>query len=260
MDSGGILKQTNDTMNPLISIITPAYNAEKFIVDTIESVCNQTYSNWEMIIVDDFSTDQTVFIVEAYVQKDARISLLRLKENSGSAIARNTAMDNAQGRFIAFLDSDDVWLPEKLEKQVRFMIKKNIAFSFTEYVRMKENGQLTNSVMKVPPSIGYVGLMKHCVIGCLTVMLDTEKTGKVKMINIRSRQDYVLWLTLTKNGFLAYGMQEVLAKYRVVKDSISSNKLKMVRQNWHVYRNIENQSVWKTLWYLLNYAYFYIRR
>ncbi|WP_029267449.1 glycosyltransferase family 2 protein [Virgibacillus alimentarius] len=252
--------QSNETAGPLISVITPAYNSQQFIHETIESVQNQTYTNWEMIIVDDCSTDKTTEIVASYQKEDARITLIKLKENAGSGVARNTAIEAAKGRFIAFLDSDDVWLETKLEKQLDFMLEKDIAFSFTEYVRMLEDGTEVNSVIKAPETIDYVGLMKHCVIGCLTVMLDTKKTGKVKMIHIRSRQDYVLWLTLTKNGFTAYGLPEVLSKYRLVQNSISSNKLKMVKQNWRVYRTVEEQSAIKSAWYILNYAFHYIKR
>lgn len=240
--------------HPLISVITPAYNAERFIDETIESVLQQTYPHWEMVIVDDCSTDKTVDIVENYVKQDQRIKLITLDTNSGSAVARNTAMDHAQGDYIAFLDSDDVWFPEKLTKQLAFMQEKNIAFSFTKYVRMHEDGTLTKAVTNAPHKVGYEQLMKHCVIGCLTVMLDMRKIGPMRMINIRTRQDYVFWLHITKKGIPAYGLPEVLAKYRLVEDSISSNKIKAAKQNWHVYRHIEQQSLLKSLWYFSNYA------
>jgi len=239
---------------PLISVITPAYNAARFISETIDSVRQQTYLNWEMIIVDDCSTDRTAEIVEEYIQKDHRIHFIQLEKNSGSAIARNTAMDHAKGDFIAFLDSDDLWYPEKLEKQLKFMQKNDIAFSFTKYVRMREDGTLTKGITKAPPKIGYEQLMKHCVIGCLTVMLDMRKIGAMRMINIRTRQDYVFWLHITKRGIPAYGLPEVLAKYRLVEGSISSNKLKAAKKNWHVYRHIEQQPLWRGLWYFINYA------
>ncbi|MBP1971486.1 teichuronic acid biosynthesis glycosyltransferase TuaG [Virgibacillus natechei] len=241
--------------NPLISIITPAYNAEKFISQTIESALRQTYSNWEMILVDDRSMDRTVEYIKGYQEQDDRIKLIKLEENSGSAIARNTAMEAAKGRYFAFLDSDDLWTADKLEKQLRFMQEKDIAFSFTKYVIVQEDGTETKAVTDTPQYVDYDDLMKYCIIGCLTVMLDTDKIGKVEMVNIRTRQDYVLWLTLTKRGFLAYGLPEVLAKYRLVENSISSNKLKAARQNWNVYRHIEKQSLWKSIWYFSNYAF-----
>lgn len=239
---------------PLISVITPAYNAAKFIGETIESVINQTYSNWEMVIVDDCSKDETRSIIEKYAKIDQRIKLYVLDENSGAAVARNKAMEMAKGRYIAFLDSDDRWLPEKLEKQLKFMQEKNIAFSFTGYVRMLEDGTRTKAIVMPPGTVNYDDLMKRCVIGCLTVMIDRSKAGHVKMVNIRSRQDYVYWLTITKMGFLAYGIPEVLAEYRLVENSISSNKWKAAKMNWNVFRKIEKQSFLKSVWYFSHYV------
>lgn len=240
--------------DPLISVITPAYNAERFIGDTIDSVLDQTFANWEMVIVDDRSTDNTTTIVEEYRKRDNRIKLIVLEKNSGSAVARNTAMENAKGRYIAFLDSDDRWLPEKLEKQLRFMQEKDIAFSFTTYVRILEDGTKTNAVSSTPESVNYDDLMKRCVIGCLTVMLDRDKVGHLTMVNIRTRQDYVYWLTITKKGFLAYGLPEILAEYRLVGNSISSNKWKAAKRNWYVFRKIEKQSLPKSIWYFSHYV------
>lgn len=239
---------------PLISVITPAYNSERFIGDTIDSVLQQTYPNWEMIIVDDCSTDNTRKIVEDYQKRDKRIKLFTLEENSGSAVARNKAMELAAGRYIAFLDSDDRWLPEKLEKQFAFMKEKEIGFSFTTYVRILEDGTRTNAVSNTPVSVNYDDLMKRCVIGCLTVMLDRDKVGHLKMVNIRTRQDYVYWLHITKKGFLAYGLPEILAEYRLVGNSISSNKWKAAKRNWYVFRKIEKQSLAKSIWYFAHYV------
>lgn len=239
---------------PLVSIITPAYNAARFIGETIESVLAQTYKNWEMIIVDDCSTDDTREIVQSYQEKDSRIKLFTLDKNSGSGVARNKAMDEAKGRFIAFLDSDDLWYPEKLRRQIAFMLDNGVAFTFTKYVRMKEDGTITNATTEAPLTVDYDTLMKHCVIGCLTVILDRKKIGEQRMLEIRTRQDYAFWLSLTRQGFIAYGLPEVLAKYRLVENSISSNKLKAARQNWRLYYEIENQPLWKSLWYFANYA------
>lgn len=240
--------------NPLISVITPAYNAERFIQETIQSVLDQTYSNWEMIIVDDCSTDRTVELAKSYSEKDNRIKVIQLEENSGSAVARNVAMANASGTYIAFLDSDDLWFPEKLEKQLHFMQEKDIAFSFTKYVRMEEDGTIKDAISRAPESVGYHDLMKHCVIGCLTVMIDREKVGNLKMVNIRTRQDYAYWLAITKMGFRAYGLPEVLAKYRSVENSISSNKVKAAKRQWYVYRHVEKQPLLKSVYYFLHYA------
>nr|WP_072710233.1 glycosyltransferase family 2 protein [Salinicoccus alkaliphilus] len=239
---------------PAVSVITPAYNAERFIKETIQSVLDQTYSDWEMIIVDDRSKDRTVEYIKEMQSKDARIRLIELEENSGSAVARNTAIENAAGRYIAFLDSDDRWMPEKLERQLRFMQDKDAAFSFTAYVRTLEDGTETDYISRTPATVDWDALMKRCVIGCLTVMLDREKTGEVKMVDIRTRQDYALWLELTRRGFTAHGLADVLAKYRVVDDSISSNKWRAAKRNWYVFRQIESQSLPKALWYFGHYA------
>lgn len=245
---------------PLISVITPAYNAERFIEDAINSVLRQTYTHWEMIIVDDCSTDRTREIIKLYLRKDTRIKLIELKNNSGPAVARNVAFEHARGRYLAFLDADDQWMPEKLEKQLNFMQDRQIAFSFTKYIKIKENNTETHSVVHIPDYVTYKQLLKHNVIGCLTVMLDTEMIGEVKMVNMRSRQDYALWLTLCKKGFTAYGLQEVLAKYRIVGNSISHNKFKMARQNWKVYREVKKLSLMKSMWYFANNVYFSVKK
>lgn len=239
---------------PLVSVITPTFNSSEFIAETIQSVVAQTYTNWEMIIVDDCSTDNTVEKVKEYQDKDNRIHLYELKQNSGSAIARNTAMDHAEGRYIAFLDSDDLWLPEKLAKQLSFMKEKDIAFSFTKYTRILEDGTKTNAVSTTPESVNYDDLMKRCVIGCLTVMLDRDKIGEMRMVNIRTRQDYAFWLQITKKGYLAYGLPEILSEYRLVDNSISSNKWKAAKRNWYVFREIENQSLIKSIYYFTHYV------
>lgn len=241
--------------NPKVSVITPAYNSEKFISDTIESVLKQSYPHWEMIIVDDHSEDKTVDYIKKYMQQDPRIKLIELEVNSGSAVARNIAMEHARGRYLAFLDSDDLWMEDKLAEQLKFMQEKDIAFSFTKYVRMQEDGTITNAIVDAPEYVVYDDLMKHCMIGCLTVMLDRDKIGHLKMPNIRTRQDYAFWLKITRKGHVAYGIPKVLAKYRLVEDSISSNKFKAARQNWYVYRHIEKHSFWKTSWYFANYAF-----
>ncbi|MCD8511791.1 MAG: glycosyltransferase family 2 protein [Bacillus sp. (in: Bacteria)] len=246
--------------NSLVSIITPTFNSEKFIADTIESVLAQSYTNWEMIIVDDCSKDSTVEIIKEYVEQDERIRLIQLEENQGPAVARNTAINNANGRYLAFLDGDDQWLPEKLEKQLQFMDEKQIAFSFTEYATMTEGGTETGNTVKVPEKVNYKDLLKQNVIGCLTVILDKELVGEVEMVNIRSRQDYVLWLDVCKRGFPAYGLQEVLAKYRVVGNSLSSNKVKMAKQNWKVYREIEKLNLLKSSWYFMFYVFFKLKK
>jgi teichuronic acid biosynthesis glycosyltransferase TuaG len=241
--------------NDLISVIIPTYNAEKYILETINSVKSQTYQNWEMIIVDDYSKDNTVEIIKKEAKNDSRIKLIQLSQNCGAAIARNTAIRNAKGKYIAFLDSDDLWYPEKLEKQVAFMQENDIAFSFTSYQIINEDGTETDKIINVPKEIDYKGLLKNTIIGCLTVMLDVSKLGLVQMPNIRTRQDTALWLSILKKGYKAYGIQEPLSKYRKVKGSISSNKLKMAKQNWRMYRDLENLNVIYASWCFVNYAW-----
>lgn len=241
--------------NDLVSIITPTFNSEKYILETIESVKNQTYHNWEMIIVDDCSNDNTVSLIKNEIRKDHRIRLIQQKNNVGAAVARNTAIKNAKGKYMAFLDSDDLWHPRKLEVQLSFMKHKDIAFSFTEYEIINEDGSETGKIINVPEKIDYNGLLKNTIIGCLTVMLDTEKLGLVQMPNIRTRQDTALWLSILKKGITAYGIQQPLAKYRKVNGSISSNKIKMAKQNWKLYREIEQLNIFYATWCFINYAW-----
>ncbi|MGE7940064.1 glycosyltransferase family 2 protein [Bacillus paramycoides] len=247
-------REIKSEFQPLVSIVTPSYNASSFIKETIQSVQSQSYTNWEMIIVDDVSKDNTRELIKEEIKKDNRIRLIELQENSGAAIARNTGINNAKGKYVAFLDSDDLWLPEKLEKQVFFMWDNGIAFSFTGYQVMDQDGSPTEKVVHVPEKINYNGLLKNTIIGCLTVMLDVEKLGKVQMPNIRTRQDTATWLKILKQGHYAYGLDEVLSKYRKVENSISSKKFKMAKMNWKLYREIEGLSVPKSAWCFINYA------
>jgi len=242
----------------LVSIITPSYNSACFISETIESVMNQTYINWEMIIVDDCSTDNSVGIIEEYVKKDARIKLFKLGENSGAAIARNKALENASGRFIAFLDSDDLWMPDKLEKQIKFMLKNEYVFTFTSYQSFSKKHGI--KVIRVPRKINYQQYLKNTIIGCLTVILDKKKLGNIEMLDIKTRQDMVLWLSILKKGYDAYGLDKVLSQYRVVSNSISSNKIKMSKNVWNVYRKIEQLSFVKSSWCFVNYIYNAIKK
>lgn len=243
-------------MQELVSIITPLYNAEKFIEETIGSVLNQTYKNWEMIIVDDCSTDRSPAIVDSYAKKDSRVRLIKLEENSGAAIARNTAIQHAQGRYIAFLDSDDLWTPDKLEEQIAFMKGKDIALSFTSYIKMDEDG-IEKGQVHVPKQVSYSQLLKSNVIGCLTAIYDVKKIGKVTLPNIRKRQDHALWLKILKEHTqYAYGLNKPLARYRLREDSISSNKLQAASYQWKLYRDIERLDILKSIYYFIHYAYF----
>ena len=170
-------------------------------------------------------------------------------------MARNKALDEAIGKYIAFLDSDDLWLPNKLEKQLEFMQKNSFAFTFTAYTPMSENGNEDFSTIYVPKSLSYIQYCKNTIIGCLTVMIDREQTGKFHMPNIRSSHDMALWLQIMKRGFLAHGLNEVLSKYRVVSTSNTSKKYKAALEVWDVYRKVEKLSLIRSAWYFVNYAF-----
>ncbi|PLT31820.1 teichuronic acid biosynthesis protein TuaG [Peribacillus deserti] len=239
---------------PVVSIITPSYNARRFIGDTIESVQQQTFQDWEMIIVDDCSTDDTREILKIYTRDDPRIRVNCLDENGGAAVARNKAMENASGRYLAFLDSDDSWKPEKLAKQLEFMQKHNHAFTFTGYELVNADGDPINKKVLAPEQISYHHLLKNTIVGTLTVMIDREQTGPFEMPNIRTRQDLATWLSILKKGFTAYGLNEILAEYRVGNASISQNKWKAAKMNWFVYRKVEKLNVVKAFWCFSHYA------
>jgi glycosyltransferase involved in cell wall biosynthesis len=234
----------------LISVITPLYNSKHFISETLESVLSQSYQNCEMIIVDDCSTDNGADIVKEFQKKDHRIELIKLKKNSGAAVARNTAIKNAKGRYIAFLDSDDLWHPEKLEKQIKFMQDNDYAFTYTNYQKMTESGELIDEIVKSPSELDYKKALHTNYIGCLTAMYDTKKIGKIYMPEIRKRQDYGLWLKILKqvNG---HGLNENLAYYRVRDNSVSSDKINLLKYNWKLYRDIENLSILRSSYYIL---------
>ncbi|AHF01125.1 glycosyl transferase [Thiomicrospira aerophila AL3] len=237
----------------IVSIITPSHNSTQFISETIQSVLSQSISDWEMIIVDDCSTDKSVEVIQSFVEQDSRIKLIRLSVNSGAAVARNTAIEAAQGRYIAFLDSDDLWLPDKLEKQLAFMQVDNYPFTYAAYDKIDENGQVFG-LIGVPDRVCYSDLLKMCSIGCLTAIYDTEYFGKVTMPLIRKRQDFGLWLKLLKKTEYAYGLNETLAQYRVRTDSISANKANAAKFTWRLYREVEGMNVFKASYYFSHYA------
>ncbi|MGN7312594.1 glycosyltransferase family 2 protein [Alkalicoccobacillus gibsonii] len=242
-------------MEPLVSVVTPVYNSEKFLEETILSIQKQTYPHWELFLVDDGSTDKSMEVAGVYAKQDSRIHVIQLERNQGAAGARNEGINRANGKYVAFLDSDDLWLPEKLEKQVAFMEANNHVFSFTSYRIMKENGELRDKVVPAPEVITYDQLLKNTIIGCLTVMLNIDVLGKVQMPTIKTRQDFVLWLTILKSGYQAYGLDEELARYRKVSTSISSNKLKTAKRNWRIYRDNEGLPLWRACYVFASYAW-----
>lgn len=237
----------------MISIITPSYNSSIFIGETIRSVICQTFDEWEMIIVDDCSTDSSIEVIQSFVDQDPRIKLIQLTENSGAAVARNKAIEAAQGRYIAFLDSDDAWLPNKLEKQIAFIEGNNYPFTFAAYDKVNESNVVFGHV-GVPNKVTYHDLLKSCSIGCLTAIYDTEYFGKVYMPLIRKRQDLGLWLKLLKKTDYAYGLNETLGLYKVRSDSISANKKSAALFTWRLYRDVEKLNIVKASYYFSHYA------
>lgn len=244
----------------LVSIITPAYNCEEFISETIESVINQTYSNWEMIIVNDSSTDNTEGIINEYIRKDSRIKLIYHKENYGPAVARNNALASAKGRFIAFLDSDDVWKREKLEKQMSFMLKGGYGFTFTAYEFMKTASETKTKIVEVPQIINYQESLKNTIIGCLTVIIDRKIIGDFRMPDIKIAQDYSTWIKILKKGHVGYGLNENLAEYRRTSGSLSGNKFKALKGQWSNYRDILQISFLKRCYYFSFYVFNAVRK
>ena len=229
----------------------PAYNAEKYISESIESVLTQSYQNWELLITDDRSNDNTQQIVEEYCVRDERIKLFINKENGGAGVARNNSIEKAGGRFIAFLDADDQWLPEKLTKQIAFMLENNYEFTFTAYQKL-ENGHLKGSVTP-PESTNYKKLLSSNVIGCLTAIYDTELLGKIYMPLIRKRQDMGLWLSILKQVPKAYSISDVLALYRV-DSGMTKNKLEILKWQWNLYRSTLGFNFIKSIKYFILYS------
>ena len=236
-----------------VSIIVPMYNAEKFIGKTIESVLAQTYQNLEMLIMNDVSTDNSLAIVSVYAKKDERIKIVNTEKNVGVVKGRNFLIDLASGKYIAFLDADDYWHNEKLEKQIKFMKEKNASISCTEYTRVKENEEKINDVI-IKEEISYNDMLKNNYLGCLTVIYDAKKIGKRYFKELEKNEDYVLWLEIVKDVNTIYGLKENLAYYRVLDNSRSSNKVKTAKVRWEIYRKIEKLSLLKSIYYFLHYA------
>lgn len=226
-------------MKTLVSIITPVYNAEKTIGDTIESVLKQTFENFEMIIVDDISTDETINIIKNYQKKDKRIKLFVLDKKGGASAARNKALSEAKGDYIAFLDGDDLWKENKLETQIKFMKKNNYAFSYTDYEYIDDNNRKIGIMRKCPRKVSYFRMLLGDSIGCLTVVYDSKIVGKIQIPNIKKRNDYALWCQILKKVKKGYKCNEILAFYRVGNDSLSSgNKFKLLKYHYKMHREI----------------------
>lgn len=241
----------------LVSIITPAWNSEKYIEKTIKSVLRQTYTDWEMIIVDDCSTDRTTEIVERFAEQYPRIKLVKQVENGGAAKARNAALQLAQGRYIAYLDADDIWKDEKLEKQIAFMSAEGCAFSCTSYEVINDEGMPLNKYVHMRPKVDYVGFLTNNLLQTVGIMIDITIVEKKYLVmpDIRRRQDAATWLQILKAGYNCYGIDEILAEYRRAENSLSSNKLKAVKGVWYLYRKIEHLSLPFSCYCFVRYAF-----
>jgi teichuronic acid biosynthesis glycosyltransferase TuaG len=244
--------------NPLISIITPAFRCEETIFDTYLSIESQGYQNWEWLVTEDCSSDSTFNILIELANRDKRIKLFRNEMNSGAAVSRNNSIDNASGEYIAFIDSDDLWEPNKLELQLAFMKEASASFCFTAYQLVDKQGLLLGKVVdsKQNESLSYEDMLKKkATLGCSTVMLKVSAFDDLKMPLIRTGQDYGLWLKLLKTGELAVPFPQPLTKYRIMPNSISRNKIKKARRQWEIYRDIEGISFFNSIYYFCFYAF-----
>lgn len=249
------IKKSYNTSN-LISIIMPVYNCQEYIQETIESIKNQTYKNWELIIVDDYSTDKSIEIIQEAIKEIAeKTKIIDLKENQGVAIARNIALENARGRYIAYIDADDIWKKEKLEKQLEFISKNNYGFTYTSFTYLRKNNT-KKDINIIPLKLDYKKALKDTAILTSTVMIDTNKINKelLKMPNIRRGQDMATWWKILKNNNTAYCLNERLTFYRRRKNSISINKITAIKRTWNLYRNVEKFSLIKSMYYFSFYA------
>jgi teichuronic acid biosynthesis glycosyltransferase TuaG len=242
-------------MDDLVSIIMPSFNSEKFISEAIISIQKQTYTNWELLVVDDCSTDKTVAIIQKFINNDNRIHLIRLKKNSGTGIARNTALQKANGQYIAFLDSDDLWKPEKLSKQIDFMKANNLPFTFSFYDLIDEDGQLLNKRIKAPNNLSFRQLFFCNYVGNLTGIYDASSLGKIPISSIRKRQDWMVWLTILKQIKTAKPVPESLAFYRIRKNSLSTSKTALLKHNYAVYRQFHKYTVFVSLLCMVGFLF-----
>lgn len=225
---------------PVVSVIMPAYNSGATLGESIQSVVSQSFTDWELLVIDDCSKDKLQPIVEQF--HDLRIHYIRLPENSGVAVARNRGIQEAKGRYIAFLDSDDLWLPEKLEKQLQFMEQNGYAFTYTWYQQFCHDTHNLGNIVKTKNKVNYAELLKGNDIGCLTVMLDRLQIKEIAMPAQR-HEDYITWLNILKQGWTAHSFPLVLAEYRKGKGTLTSNKWKSLLWTWNVYRNSQHLSL-----------------
>lgn len=236
-----------------VSVIMPNYNGEKFLSLAIDSVLSQTIKDWELIIIDDCSIDNSFKIIDYYLQLDRRICLLKNDVNKGVAFSRNRGIQYASGRYIAFLDSDDIWLPNKLENQLKVFSNIDCKIVYSAYEIINESNEILGKV--IPPNkLDFNSLLKSNYIGNLTGVFDSRYFGKPKVLNM-GHEDYILWLDLLKNTEFAFGTSEVLARYRKKRNSVSSNKFRTIIWQWSIYRNHLKMDLFKSLYYMFHYAF-----
>ncbi len=250
-------------MDGLVSIIVPVYNAEKYIEETIACVAAQTYENWELLMVEDCGTDGTMDIINRYIDKagDARIRIIRQPYNQGAARARNRGLQEARGRYIAYLDADDLWVPEKLELELTFMKEKDAAFVFTGYEFADEQGRGTGKIVHVPETLSYRQALSNTTIFTTTVMFDTKKIGREKLeMPVVKSEDSALWFRVLREGYTAYGLDENLVRYRRAGKSLSSNKLEAIRRIWNLYRRSEGLSLPRSAYHFCFWAFRAVKR
>ena len=238
--------------NDLISIIIPVYNAEKYISETLDTVVNQTYSNWELILIDDFSNDNSVSIIKKRQQEEKRIKLYSMNKNVGQAVARNNGIERAKGKFICFLDADDKWEKEKLEKQIQFMKEKKCAFSYTSYEFADEKCNPNGKKVIAKETLSYKEALKNNIISTITVMFDLDKISKNEIImpNLKYVEDTATWWKILRNGYTAYGKSDIYSYYRRSPKTSSSNKFRTQKPLWNLYRNVEKLGVFYSFYCL----------
>lgn len=240
-----------------VSIITPVYNSEKFLQETADSIFGQTFQDWEWILVNDCSKDGSLDLIKSLANKDSRVKFLSNEENLNTARTRNRGIEVAEGRFLAFIDSDDIWHPKKLEKQINFMIRNEVAFSYHGYTKFYDSEKRVLKHIYVPERVNLKDMLMSCSVGSLTAMYDTHKVGKVLMPDgFRAREDYLCWLEILKKIDFAYGIQESLGYYRVLPSSYSGNKLKAAHTQWRVYREYFKQNLGAAS---LNFAHYALK-
>lgn len=245
---------------PLVSVVMPCYNTERFIANSIESVMGQTYENWELLITDGPSSDSTASIVKRYCEQDQRIHLITPTKHQGIAEARYTSIQHSQGRYLAFLDSDDIWVNDKLEKQVKFMQDNGYAFTYGNYEIIDSDGKRIGKTIHNGGIVDYNKYLKNTILGCGSVMLDKEQTGPFIQPADDVNDDMALWCSIMRKGIKAYPMDEVLYLYRIRNDGASSHRFKMVKSVWRVYRKQEKLSLPKSVVCFVGYVFNAIKK